>query len=132
MLCSVQWCTGERGEVGVFELAEAELGVGLGRWAATTSATGQGWRLVIRIRLQKTWVSRAARAAVLMATVSRCWAGDAPVGSQYRTRRNHGLSVMAAISVAVSDYNFGRISVASCFSSDRDGGAPAGLTATRR
>jgi hypothetical protein len=30
------------------------------------------------------------------------------------------------------DYNFAKTAVASCFSSDRDGGAPAGLTAIRR
>jgi hypothetical protein len=33
---------------------------------------------------------------------------------------------------AVCDYSSGRMAVASFFSSDRDGGAPGGLTATRR
>jgi hypothetical protein len=32
----------------------------------------------------------------------------------------------------VSDYSFGKMAVASCSSSDSDGAAPAGTTATRR
>lgn len=56
--------------------------------------------------------------------------GTTPVG-----RRAGPLALAGELSssqLAPTDYNFGRIAVASCSSSARDGGASAGATAIRR
>ena len=56
-----------------------------------------------------------------------CWRSSTSTSLPFQDTLTRVTRVRAA-----SDYNFGKMAVASCSSAERDGGAPAGETAIRR